>query len=186
MRSNPDTASAPALIAAADPRISAALVFPRGPLCNLTVDVNVSLLRTLTAVAIASQTCQLKHRFSSCRADAIGVCQYCGRAFCRGHGVLLEDTQQICERKVCVQKRQDIARHLLYKDIVLKRNAEGLCGLLDCGSGYAGVCSRCRGYFCERHLRPRDETVIENRSPVARRVSMCDHCWARRPLWLRM
>jgi hypothetical protein len=34
-------------------------------------------------------------------------------------------------------------------------------------------------------VRRRQETVFENQVRVPRLANLCDHCWARRPIWLR-
>ena len=138
----------------------------------------------LVSVAIA-RGCQIKRLFLSCGAEAIGFCQYCGRHFCAEHGVLLEEHQEVCARKPCVAKREDVARHLVYCQFVRERNDTRRCGLAECEGEVATQCSRCRGYFCASHTDVRDETVAEGGRPVSRRRSLCTHCWLRRPIWQR-
>jgi hypothetical protein len=127
--------------------------------------------------------CELKGLVRQCRRPAAGVCQYCGRAFCADHGLLLDDGQEICSRSRCQNKRVDLERHLLYKAMARRRNAAGQCGVPGCQSRPGGQCSRCRNFFCGRHLASRDMSVREGRVWVRLPASMCDHCWRRRPLW---
>jgi hypothetical protein len=131
------------------------------------------------------QRCELKKLIGRCGAPAIGSCVYCGRHFCAEHGVLLEEHQQICQRKPCVAKREDLARHLVYRAQVHQRNGSRLCGVFDCEFGSASQCSRCRGFFCERHTQIREETPVERGVQISRKVSLCQHCWLRRPIWQR-
>jgi hypothetical protein len=116
----------------------------------------------------------------------VGTCQYCGRAFCAGHGERENDGQEVCARKRCRQKKADVALHLEYKARVARRNAAGLCGQEGCETRYGGQCSKCKGFFCMAHVAPREETVRKGLATVSRMAAMCDHCWRRRPLWSRM
>ena len=138
------------------------------------------------SVAVAlSEGCRVNHGLFRCKREMIGLCQYCGRPFCGRHGVLLEDSQQICARKVCVAKREDVGRHLAYKGAVLRRNSMSLCGIGGCEEPLAGHCSRCNGYFCIHHVKSRREPYLQNRVRSTRLSSLCGHCWARRPIWLQ-
>jgi hypothetical protein len=121
----------------------------------------------------------------SCGAQPLGVCQYCARSFCTKHGVTLEDGQEICSRKACVAKREDVERHLVYKQRVAQRNREAACGHGACDTSPGSQCSRCRGYFCPAHAFRRDDLVLQNRVRVSRIATLCHHCWARRPIWVR-
>jgi hypothetical protein len=127
--------------------------------------------------------------FSKCGGETATVCQYCGRAFCERHGVVFEDgdgvRQEVCSRKECVAKRDDLDRHMAYKAFVAARNKVRACGLEDCSAEMAAQCVRCKGLFCEDHVRRRQETIFENQVKVPRMANLCQHCWARRPIWLR-
>jgi hypothetical protein len=137
-------------------------------------------------MAVTTTTCQLKKRpFSVCGADSIGLCQYCARRFCNKHGEVLDDGQEICTRRFCIAKRNDLVRHLAYRADVLGRNEQRLCGIDACGNALTAQCVRCKGYYCGRHVGPREELVLENQVRVRRSASLCQHCWARRPIWLR-
>jgi hypothetical protein len=130
-------------------------------------------------------TCELKTGLFKCGQEAVGLCQYCGRLFCDRHSELLEELQEVCSRKPCVAKRQDLVRHLAYKDAVSARNEQQQCGIEGCSRGFSGQCTRCKGYFCGHHVEVRQETVLQNRVRVPRRATLCQHCWDRRPIWLR-
>lgn len=139
-----------------------------------------------TQRATTAMLCRVRRGFWPCKQTAIATCQYCGRPFCERHGVTLEDGQEICSRDRCQRKREDLERHLIYKREVARRNAQGLCGHLSCGSAFGGQCSKCRGFFCARHLESRDDLVRRGSQRVRQRTSMCLHCWSRRSLWSRL
>lgn len=130
--------------------------------------------------------CELRRLVGRCARPAAGTCQYCGRAFCGDHGVLLDDGQETCSRSRCQRKRVDLERHLRYKAFVRGRNAGGQCGVPSCEMRPSGQCSRCRGFFCGRHLLDRHVSVRQGRAWVQQPASMCDHCWRRRPLWSQL
>ncbi len=132
-----------------------------------------------------NQKCAIKGFLSSCGDDATAQCVYCGRAFCAKHGVVLEEGEEICSRKNCVAKREDLARHLVYKEVVLKQNREKLCGLEVCGEQFASQCTRCRGYFCAQHVFLASDSVGEGQPLPDRPPVLCRHCYERRPIWLR-
>jgi hypothetical protein len=135
----------------------------------------------------ASQTCRLKASFlSTCGGESIATCQYCGRPFCGRHGVVLDDGQEICLRKECVAKREDLSRHLSYKDVVARLNEAHACGLPGCPAELAAQCIRCKGLFCAAHVHQRDETVLENQVRVHRMATLCRHCYDRRGIWTKL
>ena len=139
----------------------------------------------LQMTAVATHPCQLKRTFRSCGAQAIGLCQYCNRLFCAEHGELLGDHQEVCSRRFCQDKRRDLIKHAEYKEIVLARNEERSCGIDGCTNAIGGRCSRCDGYFCGRHVDSKEEMYLQNRVRMRRMASLCHHCWARRPIWVR-
>lgn len=132
-----------------------------------------------------SETCELGRVFRRCRRPAAGACQYCGRAFCPEHGQLLEGGQAICGRERCQRKRVDLEQHLAYKQAAAAANAYGRCGHPACDQRPAGQCSKCNALYCPEHLESRDDVVGRGYRAVSRRLSLCPHCWARRPLWAR-
>jgi hypothetical protein len=136
-------------------------------------------------IRLDGQRCEVKKGLFRCSSEAVGLCQYCGRPFCREHGELLGDAQEICDRKTCQEKRSDVERHQAYKQFVVMRNEVSSCGVPGCAGELAAQCSRCRGLFCAGHVARREETVVENHRRVTKMTALCDHCWARRPLWSR-
>ena len=122
---------------------------------------------------------------SSCGAEAAGVCVYCGRSFCRNHGVLLADGEEVCNRKNCLAKRDDLAKHLEYKDAVLIRNRQYQCGIEACSSEFAVQCARCKGYFCRRHATPSDDPALDDETRIGPPPHVCKHCEVRRAIWLK-
>ncbi len=135
---------------------------------------------------VAAERCRVKRGLFSCKTDATAVCQYCGRPFCPSHGVVLEDGQEVCSRKFCVAKRQDLEEHVVYRTVAQERNRSRLCGISGCENEIRGECARCNALFCRRHVEPREETVLENRVRVPRLSSLCRHCWTRRGIWVRV
>ncbi len=132
------------------------------------------------------RVCQVKGRFFRCGyASVIGLCQYCGRLFCAKHGEILDDGQEVCSRKFCVAKRDDLVVHLVYKDAVQRRNDAGRCGFEGCNAALGAECMRCKGSFCELHVHGREEMIMQNSVRVPRMATLCRHCWVRRPIWLR-
>lgn len=131
--------------------------------------------------------CDVKRGLFRCQQQAVGVCQYCGRPFCRRHCELQDDGQEICSRRFCVEKRHDLERHLRYKALVFERNGAELCGREGCRSTkLAGICVRCRGLFCRNHVDSYQEIIVQNNVRVPRNATLCHHCWARRPIWTRV
>jgi hypothetical protein len=129
--------------------------------------------------------CEVKPGFFKCKGSSVGLCVYCGRTFCAEHGVLLDEGQEVCNSKNCVAKREDVVVHLVYKEAVTLRNDAQQCGIEGCGGPMLGRCARCSGYFCGRHVGPREETIIEDRRAVERMATLCHHCFERRPIWLK-
>ena len=133
----------------------------------------------------AAHSCQVKGGLFGCKKATAGVCIYCGRAFCAEHGVLLEDHQEVCNRKNCAAKREDLAKHVVWRAAVYTRNREQQCGVEGCAQKPQGECSRCQGFFCEGHIDIRNDVEVVNNVQTPRVVSLCEHCWMRRPIWLR-
>ncbi|HLF79039.1 MAG TPA: hypothetical protein VJB57_16280 [Dehalococcoidia bacterium] len=130
--------------------------------------------------------CEVKSGLFRCKQHAAGLCQYCGRPFCAKHGERHADGQEICHRRFCVEKRDDLVKHLVYKEVVDQRNQAERCGIEGCGSSPSGQCVRCRGFFCSRHVEGREERIQVNQVLVPQLASLCQHCFVRRPIWLRM
>jgi hypothetical protein len=144
------------------------------------------LLASALEGGVLRGACELRRLVRRCTRPAAGTCQYCGRAFCSDHGILVDDGQEICGRSRCQHKRVDLEKHLRYKAVVRQRNADGQCGVPGCQTRPGGQCSRCRAFFCDRHLADHDLWVREGRVWVRFPASMCEHCWRRRPLWSQL
>jgi hypothetical protein len=127
--------------------------------------------------------CQVKGGLFKCGDAASAMCVYCGRHFCEKHGVSRALGEEICDSKNCVAKREDLDRHLVYKESVLTFNRERVCGLEVCEEEWARQCSRCKGYFCNEHLEVREMMVTDEGIQAERLVLVCRHCWERRPIW---
>ena len=124
--------------------------------------------------------CENTRLFRSCSQMGIAVCQYCGRSFCGKHGDPLEDGQEICHRRVCLRKREDLMHHFAYRDAVSELNESERCGTSDCAAPPQGQCTKCRGLFCFTHVIDRK---IEVRDGSIAQGSVCQHCHKRRKLW---
>ena len=127
--------------------------------------------------------CEVKGGLFRCGDQATAMCVYCGRPFCHRHGVIRELGEEVCDSKNCIAKRQDLERHLVYKEIVLTFNREHICGLEVCEEEWGHQCSRCRGYFCTTHIQRREMMVTDEGMRAERLVLVCHHCWSRRPIW---
>ena len=130
--------------------------------------------------------CEINGRFSSCKNPADARCIYCGRPFCQRHGIIEAEGHEVCNRKFCVAKREDLMVHMAYKDVVLARNDQKQCGIDGCHGELESQCIRCRGFFCVLHVEGREEKIQENQVFVVQIASLCRHCFVRRPIWLRV
>ena len=132
-----------------------------------------------------SRSCQFGRIFRRCPDAPAGVCQYCGRDFCRVHGACFDNGEEICGRSICRAKRVDVQAHLAYREAAQARSARGFCAEEGCGEPRWGQCSKCEALFCEQHLHDRDENIRRGLGVTARPASLCEHCWSRRKLWSR-
>lgn len=128
-------------------------------------------------------TCEFRRRFRTCGEPGIAICQYCGSTFCARHGGRLADGQEICARSTCQQKKADLERHLVYKEDVVRRNHERLCGEAGCQQRPGGQCSKCGGFFCLSHVENREIEERQGTTSVRVRSSVCGHCFKRRNIW---
>jgi hypothetical protein len=127
--------------------------------------------------------CEVKSGLFKCGSAASALCVYCGRHFCERHGVIRDLGEEICDSKNCVAKREDLERHLVYKESVLIFNRQRVCGFEVCEVEFGNQCSRCKGYFCNGHLEAREMMVTDEGIQAERLVLVCGHCWQRRPIW---
>ena len=139
-------------------------------------------------IDVTGKTCNLKSGFRRrvCGETAVGLCQYCGRTFCRDHGVTQADAQQVCSRKVCAAKLADLAVHLEYRAAAEARNEAGACGFEGCRAPIANQCIRCQVFYCLNHAFGQEETLLDHNVRVRRIASLCRHCAARRSIWSRL
>lgn len=89
----------------------------------------------------------------------------------------MEDAYEVCTRKACIAKKQDLQVHLVYKSAVLERNLQRLCGIESCATEIQVQCNRCKLYYCLAHTRPWLETITEKPERT------CQHCHERLPIW---
>jgi hypothetical protein len=137
--------------------------------------------------SIVKTACEVKGGLFRCRSEAVAYCQYCGRPFCAEHTTVRGgEGKEVCSRKFCVAKWDDLQKHLVYKAAVDERNAASACGIDGCGAGTQGQCVRCKGHFCAQHVQPREEPVLHNKVVINQMATLCYHCWQRRPIWVRM
>lgn len=127
--------------------------------------------------------CQVGGFFSRCHNPVQHTCQYCGHDFCQVHAYYVQDYEAVCTRKTCIQKRDDLASHLVYRERVEQRNRAGLCGVEDCGPHANFECSLCQGLFCGSHLSEHMYPFKQGMATVDRPVSVCARCWSRRKIW---
>ena len=129
------------------------------------------------------QLCRVGGRFSRCQNAAAHSCQYCGREFCEQHTYHVKELDEVCSRKQCQAKYDDLLAHTEYKRRVAERNHVGLCGVEECGPHPGFECSLCRGRFCGQHLTERMYPFSEGWVSIDRPVSICARCWERRKIW---
>jgi len=127
--------------------------------------------------------CEVKSGLFKCGDAAVAACVYCGRHFCEKHGVIRDMGEEICDSKNCAAKREDLDRHMVYKESVLAFNRERVCGLEVCVEEWMHQCSRCKGFFCNSHVERREMMVTDEGIRAERLVLVCRHCWERRPIW---
>jgi hypothetical protein len=108
---------------------------------------------------------------------------YCGELFCETHGERGEDYLEVCHRKACQAKWQDVQSHHEWIERVRGANRVAVCAQELCEERMQHQCQRCRLMFCNRHLHP--QTIVDRLYDPPRRVSLllCPHCTARRELW---
>lgn len=97
----------------------------------------------------------------------------------------MHEHEAVCSRPRCRAKRDDLVRHMEYRDRVTQRNQAGLCGVESCGPHPGFECSLCLGLFCEAHLSERMYPFRDGWTTLERRLSVCARCWERRKVWRR-
>ncbi|MEX2230103.1 MAG: hypothetical protein WEB13_10750 [Dehalococcoidia bacterium] len=119
----------------------------------------------------------------ACGRPAVGQCVYCGERFCADHGLRGEDYIEVCDRRACRAKLDDVHSHLRWRDTAAQSNRLSVCAQDECGDRMEHRCQRCRLMFCETHLR--DRVVLDRSFDPPRRMPalLCAHCMARREIW---
>jgi hypothetical protein len=118
-----------------------------------------------------------------CGREAVSACVYCGGAFCANHGVRGADYQDVCKRRACAAKLEDLQEHLVWRGQVSHANNVSMCAEPDCAERMRHACSQCRLLFCDAHVAERD--LKDTRVLPARkmRLLVCAHCFGRRKIW---
>ncbi len=131
----------------------------------------------------SSSRCQLGGRLFRCTNPGMYVCQYCARSFCEEHATYVEGHEEVCARRECRAKWDDLQLHFRYREFVFARNRAGVCGVEGCEGRFGYVCSLCQGQFCPDHLSERLYPVFDGYRRREEPRSVCDHCWERRKIW---
>ena len=118
-----------------------------------------------------------------CRSSSVGQCVYCNALFCEEHGVIESNYLEVCNKRGCLAKKEDVEMHLQWKLRVKVANEEQICAIENCDSVMEIQCSRCQYLFCKLHLKIADiiEFGMGNSQKIA--AVLCDHCFARRIIW---
>ena len=136
-------------------------------------------------VAPSAGTCSYGGGFlrRGCGREAVTDCVYCDRPFCADHGERGDHYMDVCARKRCQDKLRDVEEHNAWKLRAEPANKVNVCANEECDARLRHVCSRCRLYFCEAHVRERRVTDNSQNPPVESYALMCKHCEARQKLW---
>lgn len=119
----------------------------------------------------------------TCGREALADCVYCGKPFCEAHGEQGPDYTNVCDRKACMVKRQDVQEHLQWKQRVYNANRISICAHEGCEDRMHHVCSRCKIMFCAAHVREETVVIRGTRPPRRELTVVCFHCRDRRRLW---
>lgn len=119
----------------------------------------------------------------ACGAPARYACVYCGQPFCEQHGDRGVDFTDVCHRRQCQAKVEDLAVHLQWKRDAGRFNEVAVCANEGCNERMRHQCSQCRLLFCVEHLEERQVTSRLTDPPSRILVVICEHCKARRQLW---
>lgn len=119
----------------------------------------------------------------SCGLAAAGQCVYCGEPFCADHGTRGEDYIEVCARRTCRAKFDDVQAHQTWRARSAHANRTSVCADPTCSERMQHRCQRCQLMFCAEHLR--DQRILDRSFDPPRRVPvlLCAHCIARRSLW---
>ena len=118
-----------------------------------------------------------------CGRAAVTDCVYCARPFCDEHGERLADYMDVCARKRCQRKRQDLDAHNEWKARVEPANRVSVCADESCDTRMRHQCSRCRLMFCADHVREMRVRDTTRNPPADVKAAVCAHCAQRRKIW---
>lgn len=119
----------------------------------------------------------------ACGRDGVTSCVYCGEPFCEVHGDRGADYQDVCHRRACAAKQQDLETHTSWRRHVAIANEISICAELECGERMRFSCSQCRLLFCDVHVSEHDVKDTRVQPPQKVRVLVCSHCVQRRRVW---
>ncbi len=123
-------------------------------------------------------------RRRTCGQSATGQCVYCGESFCDSHGIHGEDYYQVCARRRCQAKWQDLHSHKEWVSRHYHHNLAGYCADDKCEESLDISCERCTLRFCQDHVKA---TSVKEMSLIGfeeiRTLLLCPHCVERRRIW---
>ncbi|MER3397301.1 MAG: hypothetical protein C4315_07895 [Chloroflexota bacterium] len=115
-----------------------------------------------------------------CGRPAVGICRYCGGAFCGTHAARTPNGDWVCYSRPCQVRAAVRETVLLVRMRANPQNQSGLCGASGCGVQLpGGKCGLCGQEFCPAHLNARAMVVpAAARDDGARkaRLFFCDDC----------
>ena len=118
-----------------------------------------------------------------CGRAAVTDCVYCARPFCDEHGERLPQYMDVCARKGCQRKRDDLDAHTAWKERAEPANRVSVCADEDCDTRMRHQCSRCRLLFCADHVREMRVRDTTRNPPADVKAAVCTHCARRRKIW---
>lgn len=136
--------------------------------------------RSLPEVTCTYSTGMLRR---ACGREVIASCVYCGEPFCESHGDRGPDFQDVCHRRACAAKQEDLRVHTAWRVQVAVSNRVSICAEIECGERMRFSCSQCRLLFCDTHVREHDVKDTRVQPPQKKRALVCAHCIERRKVW---
>ena len=118
-----------------------------------------------------------------CGQAAVTDCVYCARPFCEEHGERLPQYMDVCARKNCQRKREDLDAHTEWRERVESSNRMSVCAEETCDARMRHGCSRCTLLFCADHVREMRVRDPMQQGPSNIKSLVCTHCAERRKIW---
>lgn len=118
-----------------------------------------------------------------CGREAVTDCVYCGRPFCGEHGERGDQYMDVCARKHCRRKREDLDAHTVWRARVETANRVSVCADETCEARMRHACSRCTLLFCAEHVREMRVRDTTRQPAVEVKGLVCAHCADRRKIW---